>query len=72
MYAQRFDTTISPQGELNLPNLPFEPGAQVEVIILRRESPRHELLGDGFQPFKSVTLRGQGPSASEMVKQDRA
>jgi hypothetical protein len=39
MYAYRIETTIAPDGSLNITHLPLPVGESVEVIILLREPP---------------------------------
>nr|VFK56128.1 MAG: hypothetical protein BECKTC1821F_GA0114240_100923 [Candidatus Kentron sp. TC] len=39
MYAHRMETTIDETGAVKLDALPFTPGDEVEIIILKREAP---------------------------------
>lgn len=39
MYAHRMETTIDERGAVTLDALPFTPGDEVEIIILKREIP---------------------------------
>nr|VFK00630.1 MAG: hypothetical protein BECKLFY1418B_GA0070995_11991 [Candidatus Kentron sp. LFY] len=38
MYAHRMETTIDKTGAVTLDALPFTPGDEVEIIILKRET----------------------------------
>jgi len=53
-------------------------GKEVEIIILPVSSIRYDKgiflkqkQGTGFRPFEPVSLKGTGPTAAEMVVQDR-
>nr|VFK50640.1 MAG: hypothetical protein BECKTC1821D_GA0114238_111511 [Candidatus Kentron sp. TC] len=39
MYAHRMETTVDERGAVTLDALPFTPGDEVEIIILKREIP---------------------------------
>nr|VFK39460.1 MAG: hypothetical protein BECKSD772F_GA0070984_103911 [Candidatus Kentron sp. SD]VFK43685.1 MAG: hypothetical protein BECKSD772E_GA0070983_102815 [Candidatus Kentron sp. SD] len=38
MYAHRMETTVDETGAVTLDALPFTPGDEVEIIILKRET----------------------------------
>jgi len=72
MLAYRLETTIEQDGLLNLDQLPLKKGERVEVIILRQEPDAPLAVQPCFLPFKAIHLQGEGPTAAQMVIQDRS
>ena len=63
MTAHKIETVVPADGTLRLSDLPFHPGAQIEVIVLVREStdaaptvtfPLRGTFGEMHQPFEPV------------------
>jgi hypothetical protein len=64
MNAHRIETTVNPDGTLLIKDIPFQPGDQVEVIVIERTPPlppegkdRYPLRGKPLQynaPFEPV------------------
>lgn len=62
MNAHRIETKLSSDRTLTLLDLPFKPGASLEIIILetpilRENTPRHPLRGTAYRfdaPFEPV------------------
>jgi len=59
MRAVRLETTVSDKGELQLGSLPFQPGEEVEVIILSRDVLKVEA---GHFPLAGTVLRYDDPT----------
>lgn len=72
MFAHRIETTISQDGLLMLKTLPFHQGERVEVIILSQQQKTSLPARKVFLPFNAIKMRGEGPTATEMVIQDRS
>jgi hypothetical protein len=60
MNAHHVETTVNMDGTLILRDLPFQPGKQVEVIILERAAPISSGEKDRY-PLRGKPLQYQSP-----------
>lgn len=60
MNAHRIETTVNPDGTLLLKDLPFQPGDQVEVIIIE-STPALPPAGENRYPLRGKPLHYDAP-----------
>lgn len=63
MNAHRIETTVNPDGTLVLKDVPFQPGEQVEVIILERRLPSASVDADLY-PLRGKSIQYDAPFES--------
>lgn len=59
MNAHRIETTVNPDGTLLLKNIPFQPGEQVEVIIIERVP--SNILEENRYPLRGKPVHYDAP-----------
>ncbi|HCU23772.1 MAG TPA: hypothetical protein DF383_02045, partial [Deltaproteobacteria bacterium] len=57
--------TVSKEKELIIPNLPFEPGEKIEVVLIAEEENRIKKIQEMKQLFKVTQALPQAQSISE-------
>lgn len=60
MNAHRIETTVNPDGTLVLKDIPFQPGDQVEVIILEHTPSSISSGGDQY-PLRGKPIQYDAP-----------